>query len=155
MLEYEKILPGQGHEAGRALLAKMYKARFGKPMPEILVTSRGKPYFKDESIHFSISHTKNHVFCVLSHRPVGVDAEEANRKVDLRLVDKILSPNEKLRFDRETDKPAALLKFWVLKEAAGKLTGDGIKGYPNHTDFYPSDPRIQIIDGCYVAVIEG
>lgn len=155
MLEYEKILPGQGHEAGRRLLKKMYKTRFGREMPEILVGERGKPCFADGSAHFSISHTKGHVFCLLSDRPVGLDAEEMDREVDLRLADKILSANEKAHFARETDKRAALLKFWVLKEAAGKLTGEGIKGYPDHTDFSPDDPRIQIIDGCYVAVIEG
>lgn len=154
MLEYEKILPGQGHEAGRALLARMYQARFGKELPEILIADRGKPYFADGSAHFSISHTKRHVFCVLSDRPVGLDAEEADRKVNPGLAEKILSPREKDRLDRQTDKRAALLKLWVLKEAAGKLTGEGIKGYPHHTDFSPDDPRIQIIDGCYVAVME-
>ena len=154
VLGYEKILPGQGHAAGRQLLARMYTARFGKPMPEILVADRGKPYFSDGSAHFSISHTKNHVFCVLSDRPVGIDAEETDRKIDLRLAEKILSPAEKLRYDRSENKPEALLRLWVLKEAAAKLSGDGLRGYPNQTDFSPDDPRIQIIDDCFVAVIE-
>ena len=153
MLEYEKILPGQGHAAGRALLQKMYEARFDRPMPQILVTDRGKPYFADSSAHFSISHTKGHVFCVLSHVPVGLDAEEADRQIDLRLADKILSAPEKVRFRQAADKTEALLRFWVLKEAAAKLTGDGLRGYPDQTDFDPGDPRIQIIDGCYVAII--
>ena len=51
--------------------------------------------------------------------------------------------------------PQSLLRFWVLKEAAAKLTGEGLRGYPNHTDFSPDDPRITVIDGCYVAVLEG
>ena len=154
VLEYEKILPGQGHNAGRALLARMYKARFGKEMPEILIADRGKPYFADGSAHFSISHTKHHVFCVLSDHPVGVDAEETDREVDLRLADKILSPAEKMRYDRAENKQEALLKLWVLKEAAAKLSGDGLRGYPNDTDFSPDDQRIQIIDHCFVAIIE-
>ena len=153
MLEFERIEPGQGHEKGRALLAKMYKARFGKEMPEISVADRGKPYFADGSVHFSISHTKGHVFCVLSDRPVGLDAEETDRQIDLRLADKILSPAEKIRYDRAENKLQALLRLWVLKEAAAKLSGDGLQGYPNHTDFSIDDPRIQVIDGCYVAVI--
>lgn len=48
-----------------------------------------------------------------------------------------------------------MLTFWVLKEAAAKLTGEGIKGYPNHTDFNLTDPRVQRLNGCLVAVLEG
>ena len=46
------------------------------------------------------------------------------------------------------------MKLWVLKEAAAKLTGKGIYGYPKDTDFSPDDPRVQILHGCYVAVFE-
>jgi len=154
MLQYEKILPGQGHEAGRRLLEKMYLARFGRPMPPVLVTDRGKPCFADGSAHFSISHTKDHVFCVLKDHPVGLDAEETDRRIDLRLAEKILSPAEKQRLEKAADPRQALLKLWVLKEAAAKFTGEGLRGYPSHTDFDPDDPRVQRIDGCFVAVIE-
>ena len=154
MLEYMRIEAGQGHEKGRLLLEKMYVEKFGRKMPEILTRDRGKPYFADGSAHFSVSHTKNHVFCVLKDHPVGLDAEEMDRKVDLRLAEKILSPTEKERYALADNKNEALLKLWVLKEAAAKMTGEGIRGYPNKTDFSPNDPRIQMIDGCYVAVIE-
>ena len=154
MLRYETILPGQGHAAGRALLRNMYEAEFGRPMPEIRVAPRGKPYFADGSAHFSISHTKGHVFCVLSQRPVGLDAEEEDRDIDLRLADKILSPSELERFQKAADPRQALLKLWVLKEAAAKCSGDGLRGYPNQTDLDPEDPRVQSIDGCYVALVE-
>ena len=154
-LGWEVIEAGQGHEAGRALLAQMYRAYRGTEMPQILLQERGKPCFAHDPLHFSISHTKGHVFCAISDRPIGIDAEDANRNIDLRLADKILSPAERVRFDGAPDKRAALLKLWVLKEAAAKQSGQGLRGYPNHTDFFPDDPRIQIIDGCYVAVIEG
>ena len=154
MLEYMRIGSGQGHAKGRELLEKMYFQKFGRKMPEIAVTDRGKPYFIDDSAHFSISHTKHQVFCVLSGRPVGLDAEEMDRKVDLRLAEKILSPAEKMRYDQADDPHGALLRLWVLKEAAAKCSGEGLRGYPNHTDFSPDDPRVQQIDGCYVAVIE-
>lgn len=144
----------RGHEAGRELLARLYREETGQPLPEIAVADRGKPYFVTGNLHFSISHTKNHVFCALSDRPVGLDAEEMDRKIDLRLGSKILSPSEKERCEAAGDKQAALLKFWVLKEAAAKLSGEGLRGYPNHTDFHPDDPRITEIHGCYVAVME-
>ena len=142
-----------GHEAGRELLARLYREATGEECPEIAVAERGKPYFVNCPWHFSISHTKNHVFCALSRQPVGLDGEERDRKVDLRLAEKILSEPEKRRFDAAADKQAFLLRLWVLKEAAAKLTGEGLRGFPNHTDFSPDDPRIMIIDDCYVAVM--
>ena len=150
-----EVLNGRtGHEAGRELLGRMYREETGEECPEIAIADRGKPYFLNGIWHFSISHTKKHVFCALSRRPVGLDAEEMDRKVDLRLAEKILSESEKCRFDAAKDKQAALLRLWVLKEAATKLTGEGLRGFPNHTDFDPNDPRIMEMNGCYVAVIE-
>lgn len=142
------------HAAGRVLLEQMYREHTGKPIPRILVTDRGKPYFQDSGLHFSISHTKRTVFCVLSDKPVGIDAEELDRDIDLRLGDKILSETEKPRYASAKDPRLALLRFWVLKEAAAKCSGEGLRGYPNKTDFFPEDPRVITKDGCLVAVIE-
>ena len=151
----EELHGRSGHEAGRELLGKLYREVAGEDAPEIAIADRGKPYFVEGPWHFSISHTKDHVFCALSDEPVGIDAEEKERKIDLRLAEKILSPSEKVRFEGSADKRAALLRLWVLKEAAAKLTGEGLRGYPNHTDFSPDDPRILELDGCYVAVLAG
>ena len=142
-----------GHEAGRLLLQKLWKEQVGGTLPEIAVTDRGKPYFVDSPWHFSISHTKRRVFCALSEQNVGIDAEEADRDINLRLADKILSPFEKEQFDRAKDKRTALLKFWVLKEAAAKLSGEGLRGYPNHTQFSLEDSRVSHMEGCLVAVL--
>ena len=143
-----------GHEAGRELLARLHREETGEMLPQIAVADRGKPYFVTGKLHFSISHTQRHVFCALSDRPVGLDAEEMDRRIDLRLADRILSHSERLRYDAAPDKRAALLRLWVLKEAAAKLTGEGLRGYPNRTDFDPNDQRIREIQGCYVAVLE-
>lgn len=149
------IAPGEGHEAGRALLAALYREKTGEPLPEIRVTDRGKPYFPHSRLHFSISHTRGHVFCALGDCPVGIDAEEADRKIDLRLAEKILSPGEYAQYEKAPDKRMALLTFWVLKEADAKRTGLGLRGYPNRTVFSLDDPRVTIQDGCLVAVTEG
>ena len=142
-----------GHEVGRRLLAQLYRQKTGRELPPIRIAPRGKPYFADEVLHFSISHTRRHVFCALWDRPIGLDAEEEDRKIDLRLADKILSPAERARYDAAPDKRAALLRLWVLKEAAAKCTGEGLQGYPNHTDFSPEDPRVMKLNGCLVAVL--
>ena len=142
----------RGHAAGRALLAQLYAAHVGTPLPEVHTQPSGKPYFAGGKWHFSISHTKRHAFCVLADRPVGLDAEEADRNIDLRLADSILSNGEKAQFEAAVDKRRTLLTFWVLKEAKGKLTGKGVGFHPRHTDFVLPDDRVQEIDGCIVAV---
>lgn len=145
-----KRLPG--HDAGRQLLAQMYRQQYGTEMPPIAVTDRGKPYFVTGNVHFSISHTDSMAFCVLSDRPVGIDAEKTDRDIDLKLAEKILSPTEKAIFEKVADKQAVLLKFWVLKEAYAKLTGRGWGSYLYETDYDPAD--VKEIDGHYVAVLE-
>ena len=153
MLTYASLNGRSGHDVGRELLADAYRQATGEELSPIAISHRGKPYFPDSPWHFSISHTKSHAFCALAKCPVGIDAEEMDRKINLKLADKVLSEDEKLRFYNYKDKNDAFLRLWVLKEASVKLTGEGLKGYPNHTDFSPDDPRIQIIDGCYVAVL--
>ena len=142
-----------GHEMGRTLLAQLYAAHVGGVMPEILTAPKGKPYFAQSAWHFSISHTKRHAFCVLSDVPVGLDAEEADRNIDLSIAPKILSDGELTQFRMAQDRRRAFLTFWVLKEAQAKLTGEGIKWHPTHTNFSLPDSRVTEIDGCLVAVI--
>ena len=153
-LEYRQIQSRDGHEAGRALLRQMVQSLTGQPMPPIATGPRGKPCFAGSDLHFSISHTKAHVFCALSDKPIGIDAEELDRAISLTLVGKVLSDGERAQYEACEDKRLALLTFWVLKEAAAKCTGKGLAGYPNHTNFSLDDPRVITMDGCLLAVIE-
>lgn len=144
------------HQAGLLLLQSMYEELTGEPMPALEKSPRGKPYFSQGNLHFSITHTRNTVFCALSDLPIGLDAEEKTRQVNPMLAEKILSPGEYQQYEALTtpeERNDALLRFWVLKEAEAKCSGLGLRGYPNHTDFSLSDPRIREMDGCYVAVI--
>ena len=143
-----------GREVGRALLAELYRKETGAELPQILKTPRGKPYFADSPWHFSISHTPKHAFCALAKHNIAIDAEELDRNINLKLADKVLSPAEKAQFDATRDKRTALLTLWVLKEAAAKLSGEGLRGYPNHTNFSLDDPRVTQLHGCLVAVME-
>lgn len=153
-LAYCKLNGQTGHEAGRQLLAELYRRETGEDLPEIRTTDLGKPYFVEGDWHFSISHTPKHAFCVLSRNNIAIDAEEPDRKLKLSLADKVLSPGEKAQFDAAQNQEKALLTFWVLKEAEGKLSGKGLRIYPNHTNFSLDDPRVTEIDGCIVAVME-
>lgn len=140
--------------AGKLLLQQMYEELTGEvEMPEIAKMHRGKPYFVDSDLHFSITHTKTRVFCAISDVPVGLDAEDLTRKVSPGLAEKILSPGEYAQYEAAADKNEALLRFWVLKEAEVKCSGMGLRGYPDHTDFKLDDPRVTEMEGCLVAVI--
>ena len=153
-IAYRPVETESPHDAGRMLLGDLYRQHTGEDLPPIARGNRGKPYFLGSSFHFSITHTKHHAFCALSDKPVGIDAEELDRNIDLRLAGKILSPSEIAQFEAAADKRTALLTFWVLKEAAVKCTGRGLQGYPNQTEFSLDDPRVTEKDGCLVAVIE-
>ena len=151
-LLYEALDGRNGHAVGRALLARLYRQATGEELPPIAVTARGKPYFQDGDWHFSISHTDHFAFCVLSRHNIALDAEEKGRKVTPAMMEKFTSDTEKSRFG--DDPQDAFLRLWVLKEAQAKLTGRGMGNWLKATDFDPFDPRIQEINGCYVAVLE-
>ena len=154
ILDYCTLDGRTGHEAGRMLLSRLYRETTGEELPPIVKLPGGKPVFENSHWHFSISHTPKHAFCALSKQNIGIDAEEADRNINLRLAGKILSAEEKSQFDAAGDKRPALLTFWVLKEAEAKLTGKGIRGFPNHTNFSLDDPSVTQIDGCILAVME-
>jgi len=149
-LAWQRLDGRNGHAAGRRLLSELC----GGTLPAICYTEQGKPYFADGSQHFSVSHTDLHVFCCLSSRNCGIDAEECDRQMDLRLAGKLLSAEEMAHFSQSRDPRDCLLRFWVLKEAWAKLTGRGWGNYLQNTCFSPDDPRIQVIDDCYVAILE-
>ena len=149
-----KRLDGQsGHEAGRELLARLYLGETGETLPEISITPQGKPFFSNSPLYFSVSHTKHHAFCCLARENVGIDAEEMDRKIRLEQAKAWLSSEELAFFAASTDSRDCLLRFWVLKEALAKLTGRGWGNYLKNTRFNPNAKEIQIIDGCYVAVL--
>lgn len=155
ILGHEPLNGRTGHEAGRQLLKKLYLQQTGEDLPPIGKGEWGKPFFENSPWYFSISHTRDQVFCVLAKQNVAVDAENLHRKFSPRLPDRVLSPGELAQYEASEDKNRTFLTFWVLKEAAAKLDGRGLRGFPNHTAFTLPDPRVQEIAGCLVAVMTG
>lgn len=114
----------------------------GEALPPIRISKTGCPYFPGSPYCFSIAHTARHAACVLAKRPVGLDAEELDRRVSPKLARRVLSETEYAQYLLAGDKTKALLTFWVLKEAQVKLTGQGLRGFPNDTHFSLEDPRV-------------
>lgn len=153
-LKWKRLGNQSGHEAGRELLAALFREETGEDLPPILIAAQGKPYFEAGDWHFSVSHTDRHAFCVLSRHNIGIDAEEMGRKIHRRIAGRYLSDKEQKRLEKAADFDAALLRIWVLKEALAKLTGRGIGNWLKNTDFDQEDKRIACIDGCFVAILE-
>ena len=149
----ERLDGRNGHDVAWELLRQLYREKVEKNFPEIRKTPMGKPCFSRGKWHFSIAHSQNHALCALADTPVGLDAEELSRRVNLRLAESILSPMEKAQFDEAEDKNRALLTFWVLKEAEGKRSGAGVGFHPNRTNFMLTDSGVFEKDGCLIALL--
>ena len=67
MIRSRSLDGSDAHMAGRQLLGQLYQEYTGREMPLIARTERGKPYFISGGLHFSISHSKAHVFCALAN----------------------------------------------------------------------------------------
>ncbi len=85
----------------------------------------GKPCAVNGSsrLYVSFSHSKEYVMCAVSKtRDIGLDIEWTRRKVDARLVKRILNEQEWEVYGE--DDP---LKLWTMKEAAVKCLGTGLR----------------------------
>ncbi|MEQ8579293.1 MAG: 4'-phosphopantetheinyl transferase superfamily protein [Balneola sp.] len=92
---------------------------------EILKHPLGKPYAQtgNKELFLSFSHSKNHVFCAISETvDIGLDTEWLDRKVDQRIVKRILGESE---WEVFSDEDPILL--WTIKEAAVKCLGTGLR----------------------------
>ncbi len=85
-------------------------------LPEIRLTSLGKPWFPEfPEVHFNLSHTGGAVLAALSDRPVGVDIERI-RPVGRRVMGRI----------PEADSERIFFESWVRREARAKCAGTGV-----------------------------
>ena len=89
----------------------------------------GKPYFENLPYYFSISHSAEYVFLVLSTQEVGADIQYVNAGVREGIVRRFFSEAEReiwMRCGEETERRELFYKLWCRKEAYAKLTGEGI-----------------------------
>ena len=88
-----------------------------KKIPEMAVTSMGKPHFPDfPTVHFNISHTAGAALVGLSDEAVGVDIERI-RPISMRSMQRIAGVASQ----------EAFFQSWVRREARAKRAGTGIR----------------------------
>ncbi|HUN40949.1 MAG TPA: 4'-phosphopantetheinyl transferase superfamily protein [Acetobacteraceae bacterium] len=121
--------------AAHALKRAMLSEATGAP-----ITSwrfRQGPYGKPEiaagpglqQLCFNISHTDGLIACAVTYGcDLGIDVEASNRTIDLAITDRYFAPSEAAIIRAAPPDQALCLffRFWTLKEAFIKATGEGL-----------------------------
>ena len=107
-----------------------------RQLPEIRLTSLGKPYFPDHpDVHFNLSHTAGAVLVALSDRPVGVDIEHI-RPVSQRAMQRLAGVVSERAF----------FENWVRREARAKRSGAGVGTTLSAEEDLPPGEQFYLLD---------
>lgn len=92
---------------------------------DIYYGKHGKPLLKSGKAYFNVSHSGNYVVACVDTNPCGIDIEEI-RDVNLKVLERICTDNEKQYIGNAQNKSLAVLEIWTKKEAYFKSFGCGI-----------------------------
>lgn len=86
-----------------------------------------KPILKEyPDIHFNLSHCKKGVLCVIDEHTVGCDIEQIEEALDMAVMKHCFNDAEIIQILASSNPCIEFTKFWTMKEAILKLTGEGI-----------------------------
>ena len=101
------------------------------------IKEHGKPYAKDLTVEFNISHSGDMVVCAVDNNPIGIDIEQI-RPIDLTVAKRICTDEELLylfghmpteqdfTYTTDTEILTRFFELWTAKEAYGKYSGEGL-----------------------------
>jgi len=100
--------------------------------PSFCYDSAGKPMLSGfPEVHFSMSHCREAVACVVSDTPVGIDIEAIDQ-YDPEVAASVMSDSE-IHLIMTSPRPdVAFVKLWTMKECLYKLSGDNHHGDISH-----------------------
>jgi 4'-phosphopantetheinyl transferase len=93
----------------------------------------GKPALAPDcagcGLRFNISHTRGFAVCAIARDEIGVDVEASDRRIDFRIADRYFAPEEVavVRAAPSERTATVFFRFWTLKEAFIKATGEGLR----------------------------
>lgn len=130
---YAEALPDTGkrqkhkdaHFAALDLLGAALAKDFDITHAEIHRVGLGKPKLIHDFLHMNLSHCSGLAVAAVGNMPLGVDAE-APRQVRESLMRKVCTADEAEAILGAADRNLAFSRFWTLKEAYAKYTGEGI-----------------------------
>lgn len=145
------------HEQGRKTCAAAYlllceglRKEYGiteKPVFEY--GEHGKPFILGHpEIHFNMSHCREAAICAISETPVGIDVESI-REYRESLVHYTMNDDEIAEIMQSPNPALAFIRYWTMKEAVLKLSGEGIRndlktvliGFANQIQTFVNEPR--------------
>jgi len=120
---------------GEALVKRAWSLYTGKmDSPEIKRTAKGKPYFENSNISFSISHSGELWVCLFAHFNVGVDIQMIKDGHLQEIAARFFTKAEAETVRQEGRK--AFYRIWTSREACGKYAGTGFF-FQGEPDPYP------------------
>ncbi len=84
-------------------------------------SEHGKPYFKNSSLKFSLSHSGKYCAAALSGKEVGIDIQQI-KDINLKIGERFFTKEEYGRIKSADD----FFRIWTLKESFVKATGKGL-----------------------------
>jgi len=126
-LKYKYELGRRQNLLAYMLLCKGLQKEYGITEPPVFEYEKhGKPHIIGHpDIHFSISHCKVAVACVISDNPVGIDIESL-RPVKESVIRYSMNEKEAEQIQKAENPNREFIKFWTQKEAFLKQSGIGI-----------------------------
>lgn len=137
---------GEQHRAAYEMLFDAVKKLYGvnASFDDILISERGKPYFKDIPVSFNISHCKGFAVSAVTESEngeVGVDCENI-RICRKNTAARVFSPKERQLIMNSPDINLVYTELWTLKEAYVKYTGTGLAGHMRDISFSYKNGKI-------------
>lgn len=96
-------------------------------MPDVKFSENGKPFFRNNGVHFSLSHSGKLAAALVSSGNCAIDVECIDRTVGEKLAARCMHANE-IAADMD------FFECWTKKECLGKLSGRGIPARPCEID---------------------
>lgn len=123
------VLPGKSPQIRFCTVSELL-SELAEPIPlTYRYGERGKPYFENIPLFFSISHSGEYVLCAVSRRELGADIQKIQSADVLKLAKRFFSESECRTLEgceSHRERQRLFFGFWARKEAYGKLTGEGV-----------------------------
>lgn len=123
------VLPGQSPQIRFCTVSELL-SELAEPLSlTYRYGEKGKPYFENIPLFFSLSHSGEYVLCAVSGRELGADIQKIQSADVLKLAKRFFSESECRILEgceSHRERQRLFFGFWTRKEAYGKLTGEGI-----------------------------
>ena len=123
---------------------------------DIVIGEHGKPYFKDNSLYYSVSHSGKAAAIAVDEKEVGLDIEKLPDGDFLKIAKRFYHPNELDFVLDSADRARAFARIWTRKEAYLKQTGIGIstdlRGFDTTSGELSGRIASFDIEGCAISV---